>query len=230
MANWNNNAVTIYAPLEVVKTWLIRLSPEDQDHPVYLFNMHKLFPDRFQSDNQHGTLAGDDGWYDDNTGSTWPPDIHLDDDVNATYLGYDTVRAPNNGTLIRLHKLTGWTIINEFEEPGCGFEGTLTCDEHGITDEQRDYRPLCEVCDKKHPAEEYVDDADDRVCRQCRAEDQKPFPAENPRPHLFTEREYQGLLDNGRKASVHSDFDPMPVVRLRAPGSSASWLLAMIET
>lgn len=88
---------------------------------------------------------------------------------DQTNLSYDSARAPNNGTLERLHELTGWTIENEYEEPGVGFEGTFTCDENGITDDQREYRPSCDVCDAKHPADEYLPEVDDRVCRQCRA-------------------------------------------------------------
>ncbi len=66
-----------------------------------------------------------------------------------TYLNYDTARAPNNLTLMRLHELTGWTIVNEYQEPGMCFEGTFRCDEHGVTDEEREYRPTCDVCDER---------------------------------------------------------------------------------
>jgi len=35
---------------------------------------------------------------------------------------YETAWSPNNGTLEKLHELTGWMIVNEYEEPGIGFE------------------------------------------------------------------------------------------------------------
>ena len=63
-------------------------------------------------------------WFVNNTGSKWAPEVYVSDGElpDATYLSYDTAWAPNNGTLQRLHELTGWTIVNEYEEPGMGFE------------------------------------------------------------------------------------------------------------
>lgn len=49
-----------------------------------------------------------------------------------------------------------------------GFEGTLTCDEHGITDEEREYQSPCEICEVKKPDEEFDEEAADRVCNDCR--------------------------------------------------------------
>lgn len=40
MPNWNNNAVTIGAPVDQVKEWLIPLENGD-----YEFDLHKLFPE-----------------------------------------------------------------------------------------------------------------------------------------------------------------------------------------
>ena len=35
-----------------------------------------------------------------------------------TVLAYDTAREPNNNLLEKLHDITGWYILNEYEEPG----------------------------------------------------------------------------------------------------------------
>ena len=44
MPNWNTNSVEIHAPLDNVKAWLV---PADND--TYRFNMHLLFPERFDA-------------------------------------------------------------------------------------------------------------------------------------------------------------------------------------
>ena len=63
-------------------------------------------------------------WFVNNTGSKWAPDVYISvgEASDVTYLSYDTARAPNNKMLVRLHEVTGWTIVNEYEEPGLGFE------------------------------------------------------------------------------------------------------------
>ena len=86
-----------------------------------------------------------------------------------TLLSYDTARAPNNGTLQRLHELTGWTIVNEYEEPGMCFEGTFTCRDGVCTDDEREYRPSCEVCEEKLSADCFDDELDGLICNACRA-------------------------------------------------------------
>lgn len=84
--------------------------------------MHKLFPEAIPADDPTGSKSWDYDWFVNNTGSKWPPEVIICEHDDATYLSYDTARAPNNLTLMRLHELTGWTIVNEYEEPGEGFE------------------------------------------------------------------------------------------------------------
>ena len=119
MPNWNYNSVEIHAPIEAVKEWLV---PKDESS--FEFNMHKLFPETFPADDPTGSMSWDYDWFVNNTGSKWAPDVDLctDEDPTVTYLSYDTAWAPNNLTLMRLYELTGWTIVNEYEEPGMGFE------------------------------------------------------------------------------------------------------------
>lgn len=166
MPNWNYNSVEIHAPLEAVKTWLV---PTRNDS--YEFNMHKLFPDAVPQTDPTGEQTWNYDWYVDNTGSKWAPEVHLCTGVepDITYLSYDTARAPNNKTIVRLHELTGWHIVNEYEEPGMSFEGTLTCDEHGITDEERPYRTSCEICEEKKDEDDFDEEQDGLICNDCRS-------------------------------------------------------------
>ena len=86
MPNWNNNCVTIDAPLDQVKQWLIPLAHDD-----YEFDLLKLFPEM---------ATDDDPAIDELTGSKWNPIIeYCDGDHQQTSLGYDSARTPNNGTL-----------------------------------------------------------------------------------------------------------------------------------
>ena len=126
--------------------------------------MHLLFPEQFADTDP----LGNDGWdYDrfvENTGSKWAPEIHYCEGNDITVLDYDTARSPNNGTLQRLHELTGWDIENAYEEPGNAFEGTFTCSDGVCHNEERPYRHLCEVCDRKLDPTEYTLDDDGTVC------------------------------------------------------------------
>jgi hypothetical protein len=218
MPNWNNNSVTIDAPLDQVMQWLVPLANDE-----FEFDLQKLFLE----------MMSDDPALDELTGSKWNPIIEYFDGSNdQTSLGYDSARTPNNGTLRRLHELTGWKIENEFEEPGCGFAGTFVCANGTCHEEERPYHPSCDVCDGKFPPEDYVLNAGDRVCRMCRADKANPFPPadQNPWPNLFTKDQYRRLVANGEKQGEFIDFDPKPVVKLFTPDGAATWLLAMIET
>lgn len=110
MPNWNSNSVTIWAPINAVKS---RLLPLDKD--ACTFNLAKLFPEHVRADDPSGDNLVE---ITELTGSKRNVMIeYCDGDEDMTSLGYDSPRSPNNGTLIRLHELTGWTIENEYEEP-----------------------------------------------------------------------------------------------------------------
>lgn len=164
MPNWNYNSVEIHAPLEAVKQWLV---PTNEN--TFAFNMHKLFPEMIPADDPTGNDTWNYDWFVDNTGSKWAPEVTICQGNGVTYLSYDSAWSPNNGTLRRLHELTGWAIVNEYEEPGMSFEGTLTCDEHGVTDEEREYRSTCEICEEKKDGDEFDERLDGLICNDCRA-------------------------------------------------------------
>ena len=113
MPNWNENRVTIHAPINDVKAWLVA-GPDE----AYFFNMHRLYPEDVPADDPTGDATWDYDWFVKNTGSKWTPTIYLDpsDDGQRTLLTYDTAREPNNLLLERLHEQTGWYLINEYEE------------------------------------------------------------------------------------------------------------------
>ena len=112
MPNWNENRVTIHAPCDEVKTRLVA-GPDD----TYFFNMHRLYPERAPADDPCGDATWGYDWFVENTGSKWPPFIHfLSSDGENTLLDYDTAWAPNNLLLECWHRLTGWYMINEYEE------------------------------------------------------------------------------------------------------------------
>lgn len=163
MPNRNCNNVTIHASMDDVLAWLVPL-----DHGGYTFDLRKLFPDRVRGGDDDRELI--DGCS-KLTGSKWNPRIdYCEGFGTTTALGYDSARSPNNGTLERLHELTDWTIENEYEEPGVGFEGTFTCDGGSCSDDEREYRPLCDVCDEKKAASEFDNDYEDgTVCNVCLA-------------------------------------------------------------
>lgn len=165
MPNWNFNDVTIDAPEGDVHTFLVR------DKNEYRFNMHKIFPETFGSED----ATGDDGWdYDwacDNTGSKWFPGIHgcfhLPD--GSTNLTYDTAWVPNNLTLLKLSKITGWKICNKYEEPGMCFEGTFICEAGEVLlDEVRENCRSCETCSEIYHICELPEDAEEYfLCPRC---------------------------------------------------------------
>lgn len=170
MPNWTDNEVRIDASIDAVKE---RLGSDDS-HREFYFNMHKLFPESFASDDPTGTKDWDYDWTVHHTGSKWFPTIqYVLEHEGSTILSYSTARAPNNGTLERLHELTGWTIENEYEEPGGGFEGTFTCDGDGIRDEERPYRQRCQICDVKREREAFPLNNEDDICNDCR--DNRPI-------------------------------------------------------
>ena len=232
--------MVIHAPEHAVMERLVPV----EGQTYYSFNLHKLFPEKVPADDPTGDKSWDyDRWV-DNTGSKWSPEVAIRKCVDAsiTILAYDTARAPNNPTLRCLHTRTGWTIVNEYEEPGMAFEGTFTCKDGTWRDDEREYRPVCEICDVKKPATCFLDDADDMICDECRRDEcalssrfddlaqqsQAETIKGNPRPQLFTDGQYLQLLTNGQKSSQLPDFQPMPVVKLFTPDGAATWLLSEI--
>ena len=130
MPNWCFNAVEIQAPLGEVRAYLATdYFMDDPSRPISRFNLHRLFPDRFSADDLCGHNAWDYDWMVKHTGAKWNPNICVRErEPGLTVLDYDTAWMPNNLLLERLHKMTGWTIHNTFEEEQPEFEGDLHCE------------------------------------------------------------------------------------------------------
>lgn len=133
--------------------------------------MHKLFPEIFADGDEMGDKAWDYRWFTDNTGSKWAPEVHFCESGSdlVTILGYDTAWAPNNGTLQRLHELTGWTLRNEYEEGGLQIHGRFTCESGDCSNEELEYLTHCEICEEGKGEDEFDEEQDGLICNECRA-------------------------------------------------------------
>ena len=127
MPNWNSNGVTINAPLSEVSKYLVF----NADKSSAQFNMHMLFPKTFNSDDLTGDKGWDYDWAADNTWAKWFLHTEVINDLsnNQTYLGYETARCPNNHLLKKLHDLTGWNILNQYDEPNMNIRWSFICED-----------------------------------------------------------------------------------------------------
>lgn len=74
----------------------------------------------------------------ENTGSKWNPEIFdIKEEKEGTFLAFDSAWSPLNPLLERLHKLTGWTIHNAFEEECPQFEGDFHAEEGNAWEDVR---------------------------------------------------------------------------------------------
>lgn len=164
MPNWNWNTVKIGAPELQVREYLTI-----HENRLY-FNMHKLFPERFPGTDPAGFDNWDYEWACTNTGSKWFPELCICSEPNdeVTVLDYESAWTPNNGTLQRLHDLTGRTIENTYEESGMQVAGTFHCDRGHYEDIETEYLSPCEICEIGKPEGEFDDEADDHICNACR--------------------------------------------------------------
>jgi len=136
----------------------------------YLFNMHRLFPERVPADDPTGMKAWDHDRFVETTGSKWTPDVYIQSSPDGleTFLNYDSAWTPNNGTLQRLHELTGWEIENRYKEEGCLIAGIFHCVGGSCNDIEREYMTSCEICEVEKPDDEYDEEAEDLICNECR--------------------------------------------------------------
>lgn len=118
MPNWVYNEVDIHASRDEVQKFLA-VDPEaaDSSCPATHFNLHKLFPRRFEADDLCGFKNWDYDWMVEHTGAKWNPVINTISEMDGvTLLGFNSAWCAMNDLLERIHKLTGWTIHSEFEE------------------------------------------------------------------------------------------------------------------
>lgn len=46
---------------------------------------------------------------------------------------------------------------------------------------------------------------------------------------LFTQEQWAALLENGKRAALDPEYNPLPVVKLFTPDAGATWLLAWVD-
>ena len=47
--------------------------------------------------------------------------------------------------------------------------GCFICESGDCHDEEREYLSTCEICEKGKPDDAFDDEADDKICNECRA-------------------------------------------------------------
>lgn len=131
--------------------------------------MHRLFPDHIPESDPSGFDTWNYDWAVENTGAKWFPEVEImgRHDRFPTVLRYDTAWSPNNKTLERLHKLTGWSITNAYEGEGHEFEGRFTCDEDDVADLDLPVRPRCDDCETKTDMDLLNEFGEARLCPHC---------------------------------------------------------------
>lgn len=76
MPNWVYNEVDIHASLDEVGRFLaVDTSTENPHNPSTRFNLHQLYPERFEADDLCGFKAWDYDWMIENTGCKWNPTL-----------------------------------------------------------------------------------------------------------------------------------------------------------
>ncbi|MGC1497934.1 MAG: hypothetical protein WA790_19170 [Sulfitobacter sp.] len=130
MPNWVFNEVDVHASIDEVLVFLATdYDMDDPNRPVSRFNLHKLFPERFDIDDLCGQKNWNYDWMVENTGAKWNVTISARSESDGvTSLCFDSAWSPTNGLLERMHELTGWTIHNEFEEEQPEYEGSFHCE------------------------------------------------------------------------------------------------------
>ncbi len=169
MPNLNANRVTIYAPEKDVKKFL--LSAQRDDWTLYwLFNMHRLFPERFGEDDLAGFKNQDTCWMILHTWSKWYPTIDITPTPDGVLLTYNTAWTPNNFALLKLSELTGWRIQNNYEVEGSWDQGICIMEKGAvIVDELHEYK-RCHFCDWLYPRAKIKKDCIEdwtRICKPC---------------------------------------------------------------
>ena len=167
MPNWVYNEVEIAAPLSEVQAYLFETAdPDCQGQNVYFFNLHRLFPERFEADDQRGLEAWDYDWMRENVGTKWNPKIdYVADDEGGTRLSFDSAWCPPRELLEHLHELTGWRIVNQHDGENPEYDAVFICDGWKCWQELRPGTTVCCNCEARVPS----DDIDDEYgeCPTC---------------------------------------------------------------
>ena len=151
MPNWVYNEVEIAAPLSEVQAYLFEI--DDPDCPggrTHVFNLHQLFPERFDPEDAWGLIAWDYDWMADNVGTKWNPHIHSIAELEGhTHLGFESAWAAPNPLLARMHELTGWKMVNRHDDPDAEHDLLTTFEGGNCIEERLPGTTTCSNCDAR---------------------------------------------------------------------------------
>jgi len=192
MPNFCSNTLDIEAsPKQLVEDWwLIDISTPDVDNiSTYIFNLHKILPEYYTKPyEEYETKKIDDFWiehsitdntFDDQrdynknielTGSKWNFEMEVIDNESNFYSSFDTARSPPDKLLKAFWKLS-WIEFNmHYEEPWCDFEWDIDYYNWSFYENQYNYIPICDYCDKKKQEAKWIDDIQETICPECASE------------------------------------------------------------
>ncbi len=188
MPIWNYNELTIEATTEelVNDWWIIKLTSEEKQD-MYIFNLHKLFPEKYPEEYEEWEFElpeirwqmwwkcdntfdkyWDYHWCTRNTSTKWSFEMianSLPEEFFNTW--FDTAWWPPTLLLQKFHELSLIGLTNEYEEWWMWFEWTFICENWDCNDDQREYISTCEMCDEKKEDVKYYDSEWVDACDKC---------------------------------------------------------------
>ena len=168
MPNWVYNEVEIAAPLSEVQAYLFETDdPESTTGgKTHYFNLRQLFPERYDIGDERGMKAWDYDWMVEYLGTKWNPRIDCIIEVEGgTHLGFDTAWSAPENLLRRLHDLTGWKIVNHYDEEDGDHDVVFTCEEGSCELELLPGTSTCSNCEDRWPCDDI--DLEHGECPSC---------------------------------------------------------------
>ena len=192
MPNWNSNSLTIKETKDnlIKQWWIIELQRIHNWKTIYeyIFNLHKLFPDKFPEEyhpcrepiESKWTVAAftaentfdkyyDREWYIENIWTKWFWEMEYDDvSVEWHFFSmFETAWSPPTHLLDTFHRLSWIDFELDYEEPWMWFEWTQTWENWIVFDDEREYKPYCAICEEKNSEVDYCPELWDSVCPEC---------------------------------------------------------------
>lgn len=193
MPNRNANYLNIKdSPNNLVKNWWLIETTDNSKYGCWFrafrFNLHKIFPDKFNKPyrkykcNNSSEWKTDEilywntfddlhdyAWYIENVWTKWDFDMDCEKskDSKQFYSYFDTARSPPNELLKTFHNQSNIWLINEYEEPWIWFEWKLDCSNWIISDSLSDYIQICSLCEKKDVSVIYNEKSWEELCSNC---------------------------------------------------------------
>jgi len=103
-------------------------------------------------------------------GTKWFDGECFENSGTSATLSFDTAWSPSLPVTLEMSLRFNLKINHSYEESGCDFEGDYNVENGNVVlDEERPYRPICDVCEKKFDRDEMTYDEDDGTfkCKRC---------------------------------------------------------------